>query len=147
MVMKPRAEAKHLGEPSFQLAKGTRQIYINEHWCDMRDDDLRHADASFFEPLVQTALREGREEVGLKTSNIKRIFDMGGFVFTSVSKGIKRPLHMFAAEIMNEEDFDPFEPSTAQARWMTQGEFAKWGRADHAKILDEILKPLMAAFA
>src|SRR5690348_567695 len=56
MVMKPSAEAKHLGPPSFQLAKGTRHIHVSDNWCDMRDDDLKHADPSFFEPIVKTAL-------------------------------------------------------------------------------------------
>src|SRR5579871_4649876 len=62
MVMKPFAEKEVLGTPQFQIAKGTRQINISGSWCDMREDDLRYADESFHEPLIDTALREGHEE-------------------------------------------------------------------------------------
>jgi len=138
MVMKPREEAKHLGAPMFQLAKGTRRIHINDRWCDMREDDLRYADTSFFEPAADTALREGHEEIGLKQSNIKRMFDMGNFVFTSASKGVEKPLRMFAAEIIDRNDFDPHESSTSEVRWITQDEFEALGRPDHARTLIEI---------
>jgi hypothetical protein len=142
--MKPRAEAKHLGEPAFQLAKGTRRVYINEAWCDMREDDLIHADESFWEELSGTALREGHEEIGLKTSNISRLYDVGGFTFTSTSRGIRKPLHMFAAGIINKDDFDPFEHTTLETRWMTLEEFATQGRKDHVDIVRDITGRLLA---
>ncbi|MEI6730930.1 MAG: hypothetical protein WCL30_06685, partial [Pseudomonadota bacterium] len=68
-LMKPVSEDKRLGEPRFQIAKGTRRINVSGKWCDMRDDDLVYADESFHEPLIDTALREGMEEIGLKASN------------------------------------------------------------------------------
>lgn len=143
LLMKPRAEAKHLGAPSFQIAKGTRRININGDWCDMREDDLRHADPSFHEPLIDTALREGHEEVGLKASNITTLYDMGGFVFTSASRGLSKPLHMFAAAISDRADFSDFEKSTAETRWIGPLEFSELGRPDHVKILDAILERLV----
>jgi hypothetical protein len=146
LTMKPRTEAKHLGAPAFQIAKGTRRININEGWCDMREEDLRYADESFYETLIQTALREGEEEVGLKASNIKQVFDMGGFTFISASRGIVKPLHMFAAEIIREDDFAAFEVTTSEVRWMTMSEFSSIGRPDHVAIVDEILGRLETAF-
>jgi len=146
MVMKPRTEAKHLGPPAFQIAKGTRRININENWCDMREEDLRYADESFYETLIQTALREGEEEVGLKASNIKQLFDMGSFTFVSASRGIVKPLHMFAAEIIHADDFASYEATTSEVRWMTMPEFKPIGRPDHTSIVEEILARLESAF-
>jgi len=146
LLMKPRAEEKHLSPPSFQIAKGTRRINMNGSWCDMREDDLRHADPSFWEPLVGTALREGNEEVGVKASNITKLFDMGGFTFTSTTKALVKPLHMFAAEIRDKDDFAPFEHTTAEVSWMGEDDIAKIGRADHAKIVLDIMARLVGEF-
>jgi 8-oxo-dGTP pyrophosphatase MutT (NUDIX family) len=143
LLMKPRAEAKHLEEPAFQLAKGTRRIHINDGWCDMRADDLIYADPVFWESLVATALREGEEEVGLKPGNILRLFDAGGFTFTSATRNIQKPLHMFAAEMKNMSDFGPFEASTLAADWFTLEEFARQGREDHVGIAETIVGRLM----
>jgi 8-oxo-dGTP pyrophosphatase MutT (NUDIX family) len=142
MTMKPLAEKEVLGIPQFQIAKGTRQINISGSWCDMREDDLRYADESFHEPLIATALREGSEEIGLKSKNIKVLYDMGGFTFTSASRGIKKPMHLFAAEIINQKDFGHFEATTSETRWFTREEFAREGRADHIVIMNEALKRL-----
>jgi hypothetical protein len=142
LFMKPRAEAKKLGAPAFQIAKGTRRINVNGDWCDMREDDLIHADESFYESLLGTALREGQEEVGLQTSNILRLFDMGGFTFVSASRKTIKPLHMFAAELANTSDFIAFEATTAETSWMSVEEFAKVGRTDHIAIAGAIIKRL-----
>lgn len=145
LAMKPSPKAKHMGDPSLQVAKGTRRVFINEEWHDMRDDDLRYADESFHEPLLATALREGEEEVGLKSSNIVRLFDLGCFTFVSASRGIKKPLHMFAAEIRDPQDFTAFESTTELTRWLTPDEFAEAGRADHVAIVSEIVARIIPA--
>jgi hypothetical protein len=110
----------------------------------MREDDLRYADESFHEPLITTALREGSEEIGLRPGNIKKLFDMGGFTFISASRGIKKPVHLFAAEIIDQNDFARFEATTSETRWLTQEEFAQEGRADHILIINEALGRLSA---
>jgi hypothetical protein len=143
LVMKPSAEAAYLGDPAFQIAKGTRRLHINDNWCDMREDDLRYADESFHESLLGTALREGEEEVGLKATNIARLFDLGKFTFISASRKQVKPLHMFAAEITDRQDFIAFEATTAETRWMTPEEFANAGRQDHCLISKEITDRLM----
>lgn len=142
MVMKPFAENEILGKPQFQIAKGTRRINISGHWCDMRVDDLLYADESFHESLINTALREGNEEIGLKPENIKTLFDLGGFTFISASKGIKKPMHLFAAEIIDVTNFSPFEATTSETCWFTKSEFAEKGRADHVLIIKDVVKRL-----
>lgn len=143
MVMKPFAEKEILGIPQFQIAKGTRRINISGSWCDMRLDDLLYADESFHEPIMETALREGNEEIGLKTANIKTLFDMGGFTFVSASRGTKKPLHMFAAEVIDKNDFSHFEATTSETRWLTPEEFAGEGRQDHVIIMHEVVERLI----
>ena len=142
MAMKPIAENEKLGKPQFQIAKGTRRINVNGSWCDMRIDDLHFADESFHEPLLDTALREGKEEIGLKPINIKNIYDMGDFVFISASKGTKSPLHLFAAEIIDINDFSEFEESTAETKWLSPEEFKELSRSDHYLIMNEIIEML-----
>lgn len=136
MVMKPHAEKEILGSPKFQIAKGTRRINISGRWCDMRADDLLYADESFHEPLIETALREGREEIGLRPNNIKCLYDLGGFTFVSASKGTKKLMHLYAAEIIDTRNFGKFEETTSETRWMTAAEFDEKGREDHATIVN-----------
>lgn len=142
MVMKPHAEKEIFGAPKFQIAKGTRRINISGRWCDMRADDLLYADESFHEPLIETALREGREEIGLRPHNIRQLYDLGGFTFISASKGNKKLMHLYAAEIIDPKNFGKFEETTSEASWMTAAEFNTKGREDHAAIVNEAVERL-----
>ena len=72
---------------------------------------------------------------------------MGVFTFTSTSKGLKKPLHMFAAEVSSKTDFDDHEKSTAAVKWMSVEEFAGCGRADHTDILKKIIDQLQPVFS
>lgn len=148
MLMKPHAELGHPGAaPEFQIAKGTRRINMGDGWCDMRDDDLINADPVFYENLIETALREGEEEIGLKRSNILRLFDIDVFSITSARRGIRKPLHVFAAEIKEPKNFGTFESKTAEAVWMMPMQLATDVRADHVQILKETLARLLLAHA
>ncbi|MEI7668667.1 MAG: NUDIX domain-containing protein [Pseudomonadota bacterium] len=142
MVMRPIAEKEILGKPEFQLAKGTRKVNVSDSWCDMREDDLIFADESFHEPLIETALREGNEEIGLKTENIGKLYDLGGFSFISASKGTKKPLHLFAAAIIDKNNFCEFEKSTSETKWLRLEEFIANGRKDHILIIEEAVRLL-----
>ncbi|HEU5047761.1 MAG TPA: NUDIX hydrolase [Rickettsiales bacterium] len=142
MAMKPLAENEVLGKPQFQIAKGTRRINISGEWCDMRLDDLHYADESFHETLLATALREGNEEIGLKQENIRSMFDLGGFTFISASKGIQKPMHLFAAEIIDTENFGHYEATTDEVRWFTEEEFVHHGRPDHVAIIRQVMQRL-----
>lgn len=139
LLMKPRPKEKGDGNPLFQIPKGTRRIVGFGPDRDMRDEDLSAIDPVFHEPLATAALRESREEVGLKPGNIARMFDMGSFTFRSVSKNIIRPLHMFAAEIKDKSDFLPFEPTTDATAWLSLESFRQCGREDHVAIAQAIL--------
>lgn len=140
MLMKPHVELGHPAgtTPDYQIAKGTRRINMGGGWCDMREDDLKHADPVFYETLVETALREGREEIGLKPKNIRQLFDVGVFSITSARRGNSKPIHIFAAQMHTHDDFGVFESKTAEVVWMTAVEFASVGRPDHIHILNEV---------
>lgn len=144
LVMKPSSENELLGVPKFQIAKGTRRINMCGSWCDMREDDLRYADESFHEPLIATALREGSEEIGLKPKNIRILFDMGGFTFISASKGTKKQMHLFVADIIDAKNFGRFESTTSETHWFTPKDFMTEGRPDHAAIIGEVVARLNA---
>lgn len=144
MLMKPHAEHGHpASAPEFQIAKGTRRINLGDGWCDMRDDDLKNADPVFYENLVDTALREGEEEIGLKRRNILTLYDAGVFSITSARRNLRKAIHVFAAEIKDEANFGSFEAKTAEVVWMTATEYATQGRADHIRILDAVAGSLV----
>lgn len=142
LFMKPLAENEILGSPDFQIAKGTRRINISGDWCDMREDDLIFADESFHETLIETALREGNEEIGLKADNILRLFDFGVFSFISASKGMRKPLHIFAAEMIDSNNFASFEATTSETGWFSAAAFEHKGRKDHVVIVKEVVSRL-----
>lgn len=144
-LMKPHAEPGHPGNaPEFQIAKGTRRINMGGGWCDMRDDDLLNADPVFYENLVDTALREGREEIGLKRSNVRRMYDIGVFSITSARKRIQKRVHVFAAYMISADDFGDFESKTAQTEWMTMARIEAEGREDNIPILRNVHEALRA---
>lgn len=136
-VMKPRAERPDLPPPEFQLCKGTRmqQGEGNGPWHDMRGDDI--AD-ELSETLVQTALREGMEELGLQLENIVGLYELGGYDFSSATTGKGKQVWLYAAEIRNCDDFIETEASTLARQWMSIAEFAVVGRPDHRYILEHI---------
>ena len=146
LVMKPVPNAKEeLGDPGFQLPKGTRHVDEGKGaYRNMREADIPNEAKLSCEHIQTTALREGHEEVGLKESNIIDLFDMSTFSFTSASSGKTKTVHMFAALVKDQNDFDHFEASTAETRWVNQAQFAKIGRPDHARILDAIAERLEA---
>lgn len=147
-LMRPQAEFGHPSgsSPDFQVAKGTRRINLGHGWCDMREDDLIHADPVFYEGLVDTALREGEEEIGLKPRNIARLFDVGVYAITSSRRQTKKWLHMFAAEVKDPNDFGEFETKTAQADWMDMPSIISIARADHTAIIQSVFDQLKPAF-
>lgn len=108
----------------------------------MRDDDLINADPVFYENLVETALREGEEEIGLKRRNILRLYDLGIYSITSARRQTQKPLHVFAAEIKEAHDFGTFESKTAEAVWMRPEQMVNGIRPDHSLILRGVIDRL-----
>lgn len=138
-VAKPRGTMPDLGAPPFQLCKGTRQHRLKDiGWRDMKEAAREGMDK---ETLAETALREGVEELGLTLENMGQIFDMGGFAFSSATTGKEKHMWLFAAEMKDRDDFlhDREIAQTTEARqWLSAGEFAVAGRADHRYIVDAI---------
>lgn len=143
-VMKPVGNIPELGEPPFQLCKGTRQYFSGLGWHDMRDGAGQGAKK---ETLAQTALREGIEELGLKLENVARLMDMGGYGFSSATTGKSKQMWLFAAEIKDGGGFLPdadIADTTHARKWLKAAEFAIVGREDHRYIVQDIETRLTA---
>ncbi len=143
-LMKPRGTQPELGEPPYQLCKGTRQYYTEgEGWRDIRErDDTSGAQK---ETMAQTALREGIEELGLVLDNITALFDLGLYDFSSATTGKQKQMWLFAASVANIDAFLPdreIAETTAARAWLTAAEFAVVGREDHRYIVQDIEKKL-----
>ncbi|MDX1974936.1 MAG: NUDIX hydrolase [Rickettsiales bacterium] len=142
-VMKPQGkEVEKLGEPPFQFGKGTRMFYTEaKGWQDIRSKET----SDMLEPLVQTALREGIEELGLILQHIDQIVDLGPYGFSSATTGKPKYMYLFAAHMKDDAQFLPAQEvavSTAERRWMSLQEFAIAGRSDHKPILESIEQKL-----
>jgi hypothetical protein len=138
-VMKPLGERPELGEPAFQLCKGTRMYHVpGVGWRDMRSEGNFNGEK---ETLAETALREGIEELGLKLENIHRLIDLGPYSFSSATTGRAKEMWLFAAEVKEMDDFasDGEVAFTTEARkWVSAADFAIVGRPDHHYILGDI---------
>jgi len=145
-VMKPSGKIPELGEPLFQIGKGTRQHYVKNAWRDIKEFSTITGEK---ETLAQTALRESVEELGIVFSNIAALFDMGGFEFSSATTGRAKHMWLFAAEVKNTEDFlsdAETAPTTGARKWLLASEFAVAGREDHRYIVEEIERRLRQHF-
>jgi hypothetical protein len=135
--MKPVSKQPELGEPEFQLCKGTRMFYENGVWQDMKTT----AEKDEMEDLSYTALREGVEELGLVIESIASLYDMGPFGFTSATSGKKKASWMFVAKMHDNAEWLPLSviaETTAARETVTLAEFKKIGRPDHVFILEQI---------
>jgi 8-oxo-dGTP pyrophosphatase MutT (NUDIX family) len=144
-VMTPVASKPDLGLPDYQLCKGTRMYKCAAGWKDMRGLVPENAE---LEPLSYTALREGVEELGLAFENIRKLFVLGEYRFTSATNRKDVDLWMLAAEVKNAFDFLPLEKThgTQHRAWLTLAEFKKQGRPDHAHILEQVEERLRHAY-
>lgn len=136
VVMKPVAKRLDLGEPEFQLCKGTRMYFEDGTWQDMKKPVLHEQ----MEPLVETALREGIEELGIILDNIDSIIDVGPYTFTSATTGKEKTSWMFAASIKDTEAFLPLADiagTTSERNTVTLLDFKKL-RPDHMHILQQV---------
>ena len=103
MFMKP--SDPDFGGPDWQMAKGRVE----------NDDDN-----------YTTAIREGREELGLKESNIIEVIELGVFLGRTC---------VFICHVRDKNDFDPFDDETGDVIWLTLEEFQQIGRKIHRHIL------------
>jgi ADP-ribose pyrophosphatase YjhB (NUDIX family) len=139
--MKPKSSMPERGEPPFQLCKGTRQHFQKgKGWRDIKES-LVVRNILDKETLAETAIREGVEELGLELPNIVRLFDLGGFEFSSTTTGKKKYMWLFAAEIKDRECFmsaAQIADTTEARKWLPAEEFAVAGREDHRYIVEEM---------
>ena len=81
------------GESHYQIAKGM---------LDNEDSDI-----------FQSALRGGKEELGLKGSNVRK------FYFGCVSKIKEYELHVYVADIINPNDFNETDYEVKETKWLS----------------------------
>ena len=103
MFMKP--SDPEFGGPDWQMAKGRVE----------NDDDN-----------FTTAIREGKEELGLKETNIIEVIELGVFLGRTC---------VFICQVHDKDDFDPFDSETGAVTWLTHEEFQAIGRKIHRHIL------------
>lgn len=143
-LMKPVAARVELGPPPFQICKGTRLCSFHENNGDAVVMDMT---ALFkktvmgevaYEPVLETALREGQEEIGLRYDNIEKLFDAGVVHFVSVKNHSRKPMYLFAAQVKQAHVFDTpsiTDAATDATAWLTLKDYAAIGRPDHYEVL------------
>lgn len=105
------------GEIQMMFMKPSNKIYCGDVYqiAKGRQDDEN-------EKLIITAIREAKEELGLKQKNIKNIDDLG-FILGRT--------RLFICEIIDKDDFDFPHFETESVLWMTLEQFIKIGRDIH----------------
>lgn len=144
-VFKPKPKRIELGEPNYQICKGTRMMQFEGSWRDI-PDTVTPASTMPLEPLIETALREGQEELGLKLENISALHDLGSYSFTSEKTGQMKWMWLYAARMYRHRDFtaDAAVAEYTESRlWSTYTQFRTLGRADHIAIISDVL-PMLA---
>ena len=93
------------------------------------------------ETILDTAIREAVEELGLRESNLDKI----EVPFYLTSQKIKKGhLYVFAGKVKDPLAFDTPHYETAYTKWMTAEEFFKDGRQDH-KVFIDLLERMLTA--
>lgn len=103
LFMKP-SDPKYGGD-AFQMAKG------------------KHEEG---ETPLETAVREGGEELGLFQHNIEQTYDLGTMLGRT---------HVYVVKIKDPSLFGDPHFETAETKWMTPDMFYQWGRRLHAPVV------------
>lgn len=144
-VVKPDAKKPDLPPPPFQIAKGTRQMRDGKLWRDIEKEDrpyttIHGGDShELLEPLLHTALREGREELGLDIENIAMLWDAGVHRFASASTQKLKYMQLYPLKLHNDTQFfapDAEVGKSAECVWLEADNDTL--REDHAAILRDI---------
>jgi 8-oxo-dGTP pyrophosphatase MutT (NUDIX family) len=147
LFMTPRHKPG-LTRPKDQIAKGGRLVRnAAGKWVDL-DNRSASLDGLELEPLVDTAMREGREELGLLPDNVLQLYEIGPVTFISEKKRQEARMHLFAAHVASREDFEDVlaqkKPPVSRVRWLTPEEFRREGREDHVPIVKKAERLLQA---
>lgn len=90
------------------------------------------------ESIKSAAIREGKEELGLKQSNIKTSTIKLGWTGEITGMQETYDFSVFLGEIKNKLDFDEPHFETGKVEWLTAEEFAKRGRRNQMHIINAI---------
>ncbi|MDG1286718.1 MAG: hypothetical protein P8P30_04040 [Rickettsiales bacterium] len=145
-LFKPSEMMPEMGDPGFQICKGTREIKNPEtgEWEDYHSSTkLKEYGPENLEPLIVTALREGIEEIGLPLEEIVEVTEWGQAAFASASTGELKTMWLYPVGVYPDCPFD--EPSAEHANTVAREWFDPQNRAqvekirpDHLKIIREI---------
>jgi 8-oxo-dGTP pyrophosphatase MutT (NUDIX family) len=137
--------------PKDQIAKGGRLVLHDGEWKDLRDRDAQALSGLTLEPVIETAMREGREELGLLPDNVIGLYDLGPASFRSERKKRESWMHLFAAHVASRTDFEDVlkqkKPPVSRVRWLTLAEFRQEGREDHIPLIEALDAALSDLFA
>lgn len=83
------------------------------------------------ESAEEAALREAGEELGLRNSNIVRLFDCGSWLGRT---------HLFVAVVETDDpaQFDVPHFETRSVHWLTKAQFNESGRELHRSVVDNV---------
>ena len=145
-MYKPVAAHDDLAPPEFQICKGTRRVKngasdADGKWRDIKKDDYPIGDDIIAEEWVQTAIREGEEEIGLIKDNIEDMLYFGVADYKSQRTEKTKYMHVFACEVIDKNNFaqpDLVEGKTAERKWCDIDWFSKYGRKDHINIISVV---------
>jgi len=87
------------------------------------DPQIAKGDVDDGESLREAAMREGKEELGLREKNVLSVIDCGS------NSNLK--IHVFAAEVANAIKFDKPHFETGKTHWLTMDKFKIRGRKIH----------------
>jgi hypothetical protein len=133
----------------FEISKGKRQVLGDDgHWRDVRkEEDLAVHPKERREPLFRTALREGRQEIGLLPENITSFADAGDYQTSgpNATRNDMTLMRIFAVSVKDRDNFAPFGSETMQGQWMKVSDFLRKGPRAHAEVVTDVLKGVMRA--
>jgi 8-oxo-dGTP pyrophosphatase MutT (NUDIX family) len=137
-VLKPINRKPELGDPGFQICKGSRMAKL-PGLSDYEDTDLANLpDGAELEPIMETGLREAIEELGMVLDNLKSVYHIGEVPLLSATTGQLSKVYLYAAEVKNPLDFempDPLKSQVADRMWVTLEEMQEIGRKDHTQVI------------
>ena len=107
------------GGSAFQIAKGG---------IDPGEDELT------------AALREGSEGLGLRSDNIKHTTKVMSSTITGLDETYN--LTVFLAQIIDPDAFDTPHYETARSAWLSQAEYARYGRSSQQSIVNKAFSML-----
>lgn len=140
-LMKPSPSGTHETDPQFQICKGTRAKRKNGDWVDYRPNVKEKVAPEDLEDFYINALREGIEEIGLRTANLNAVYEWGRTEFLSESRHTPITMWLYLANLKDPQDFgtpSEYDAKTGACAWLTLPEDAAKIRPDHLKILEKV---------